>query len=254
MSAQPLLALRGVTRSFGGLVAVASLDFDVNDGEICGLIGPNGAGKSTVFNLIAGELVPDAGQLFFAGHDISGLPSHRVGRLGIARMFQDVRLFDSMTVADNVLVGADRHRGLPLLSSIFRTVRYRNDEHAAYRRADKAIALLGLTDVATEPAASLPFGRQRMVGVARALAAEPRLLLLDEPAAGLSASEIEALANAVHEIRQSGVTILLVEHNVEFVLRCCEHVIVVDGGHRIADGTPEEIRRNAVVHEAYLGS
>jgi len=248
-----LLALRNVSRSFDGVVAVAGLDFAVAPGEICGLIGPNGAGKSTTFNLIAGELAPSDGRLSFAGRDITGAPSHKVARLGIARMFQAVQLFDSMSVGENVLVGADRHHRLELCAGLFHLGGYRRAEREASERAERAMALLGLEDIADEPAASLPFGRQRLVAVARALAAEPRMLLLDEPAAGLSAAESEGLAAAVRRVRAGGVTVLLVEHNVEFVMGLCEHVVAMHGGRKIADGSPRAVRESPAVQEAYLG-
>lgn len=248
-----LLSLRNVSRSFGGVAAVAGLDFDVAPGEICGLIGPNGAGKSTTFNLIAGELAPTDGRVFFAGRDITGAPSHKVACLGIARMFQAVHLFESMTVGENVMVGADLHYRLGLCAGLFHLGGYRRVECEARERAGNAIALLGLEDIANELAVSLPFGRQRLVAVARALAAEPRMLLLDEPAAGLSASEIQALSAAVRRARVGGLTVFLIEHNVEFVMALCEHVVVMHGGRKIADGPPKAVRASPAVQEAYLG-
>jgi ABC-type branched-subunit amino acid transport system ATPase component len=250
----PLLSLRNVGRSFGGLAAVVDVGFDIAVGEICGLIGPNGAGKSTTFNLIAGESAPDSGSLFLAGRDITGMPSHVIARLGIARMFQAVHLFESMTVAENVLVGADSHAHLRLFSSMLHVGGHRHRQQQSASKASKAIDLLGLHDVAEQAAASLPFGQQRLVAVARALASEPRLLLLDEPAAGLSATEIEALALAVQRTRDAGVTVLVVEHNVAFVMALCDHVVVMHGGRKIADGTPAEVQASAAVQEAYLGS
>jgi ABC-type branched-subunit amino acid transport system ATPase component len=254
MSAGALLSLRDVGRRFAGLQAVTELAFDIAAHEICGLIGPNGAGKSTTFNLIAGELAPHTGQLFFSGRDISGLPSYAVARLGIARMFQGVHLFESMTVAENVLVGADRHAPVDLVSSCLHLPRQHRREQAALARAQKAIALLGLQSIAERPAASIPFGQQRLVAVARALAAEPALLLLDEPAAGLSPSEIDALAQAVRRAPAAGVTVLGVEPNVEFVMALCDHIVVMHGGRKIADGSAAEIQASAAVREAYLGS
>ena len=201
---EPLLSLRNVGRSFGGLAAVVDVGFDIAAGEICGLIGPNGAGKSTTFNLIAGECAPNSGSLVLAGTDITGMPSHAIARLGIARMFQSVHLFESMTVADNILVGADNHARLRLFSSMLHAGDFRRREQKAADKARQAMDLLGLHALADHNAASLPFGQQRLVAVARALASEPRLLLLDEPAAGLSATEIEALALAVQSTRAAG--------------------------------------------------
>lgn len=251
---EPLLSLRNVGRRFGGLAAVVDVGFDIAAGEICGLIGPNGAGKSTTFNLIAGEHAPDAGRLTFAGNDITGMSSHTIARLGIARMFQAVYLFESMTVADNVLVGADSHAQLRLFSSILHIGGYWRREREAVAKAKKAIDLLGLGAVAAQNAASLPFGQQRLVAVARSLASDPRLLLLDEPAAGLSTTEIEALALAVRRMRDAGITVLVVEHNVGFVMDLCDHVVVLHGGRKIADGSPAAVQASAAVQEAYLGT
>jgi len=251
---EALLSLRNVGRSFGGLAAVADVGFDIAAGEICGLIGPNGAGKSTTFNLIAGELTPSAGRLHFAGTDITGMPSHAIARRGIARMFQAVHLFDSMTVAENVLVGADNHARLRLFSSMLHAAGFWQREDEAAAKARKAMDLLGLHGVAMQNAVSLPFGQQRLVAVARALASQPRLLLLDEPAAGLSATEIEALALAVRHTSEAGITVLVVEHNVAFVMDLCDHVVVMHGGRKIADGTPAEVQASAAVQEAYLGN
>ncbi len=254
MSAGALLSLRNVGKRFGGLAAVVDLGFDIAAREICGLIGPNGAGKSTTFNLIAGELAPNSGQLFFLGRNITGAPSYVVARLGIARMFQAVHLFESMTVGENILVGADRHEQLGFFSSMLRFAGHRRRENAALARAHKATESLGLENIARHPVSSLPFGQQRLVAVARALASEPHLLLLDEPAAGLSAVELEALAYALRRARAAGVTVLLVEHNVEFVTGLCDHIVVMHGGRKIADGTPAEVQSSAAVQEAYLGS
>jgi branched-chain amino acid transport system ATP-binding protein len=249
-----LLSLHEVSRRFGGLAAVVDLTFDVAPGEICGLIGPNGAGKSTTFNLITGELKPTDGRVVFLGKDITDAPAHVVARMGIARMFQAINLFDSMTVGLNVLVGADRHDRFGLFSAGLRLPQHYRRDATARANAQATLSLLGLDHLTDEAAAGLPFGQQRMVAVARALAAAPRLLLLDEPAAGLSPIEIDVLAEAMQRARDNGVTILLVEHNVEFVLRTCNHIVVLQDGRKIADGTPRDIRSSALVQEAYLGA
>jgi branched-chain amino acid transport system ATP-binding protein len=254
MSVGPLLSLHSVGRRFGGLAAVTDLSFDIAPGQICGLIGPNGAGKSTTFNLIAGDIPPSAGRLSFFRRDITGAPSYAIARLGIARMFQGVHLFESMTVGSNILIGADRHDQLGFVSAVLHLPSHGRREGAAHRRAQAAVAMLGLEQLVTQRVAGLPFGQQRLVAVARALAAEPRLLLLDEPAAGLAPTEIDALAQAILRARDAGMTMLLVEHNVEFVLGICDHVVVMQGGRKIADGSPKEIRADAVVQEAYLGA
>ncbi len=253
MSVAPLLSLEAVGRRYGGLAAVSNLTFDIVQGEICGLIGPNGAGKSTTFTLIAGAVLPSTGHLRFVGRDITGTDSHAVARLGIARMFQAVHLFESMTVAGNLLVGADRHDRLGVVSSALRLPAHRRRERVARARAKSAAAMLGLEPLLAQPVAGLPVGQQRLVAVARALASQPRLLLLDEPAAGLSPVEIDALAKAVRQARETGVTMLVVEHNVDFVLGLCDHIVVMHDGRKICDGSPSEIRASAAVREAYLG-
>jgi ABC-type branched-subunit amino acid transport system ATPase component len=254
VSAAPLLSLQAVGRSFGGLAAVSDLSFDIAPGEICGLIGPNGAGKSTTFDLIAGTTAPSAGRLVFVGRDITGTESHAVARLGIARMFQGVHLFESMTIGSNILVGADRHDHLGFFSGVLRLPEHRRQERTARARAAAAAAMLGLEPLLVAPVAGLPVGQQRLVAVARALAAQPRLLLLDEPAAGLSPPEIDALAQAVRQAHAAGVTVLVVEHNIDFVLGLCDHVVVMHEGRKIADGSPAEVRASAAVREAYLGT
>lgn len=254
MSARPLrLQLSGVTKRFGGLVAVESVDLDVPAGEICAVIGPNGAGKSTLFNMIAGALRPTEGMIRLDGADITGQPSHEVSLQGIARSFQLVNLFASMTVAENVLVGAERHATLGVWSSATHLGRFGRERREAEERAAHAIGLVGIADLADHPVGRITYGQQRLVAAARALAARPKLLLLDEPAAGLSEPEVEVLAHAVRRARDDGATVLIVEHNVGFVMSLCEHVAVLHFGKRIADGTPQEIRNSPTVIEAYLG-
>jgi branched-chain amino acid transport system ATP-binding protein len=247
------LELKDVTKRFGGLVAVDGVNLRVAPGEICAVIGPNGAGKSTLFNVIAGSLRPCTGQIFLDGADITPMPSHVVAQIGISRSFQLVNLFSSMTVAENVLVGAERHEQERVFGAITHWGRFHGDRKTAVARAARAIELVGIGDLADLPINRITYGQQRLVGAARALAAEPKIVLLDEPAAGLSETEVEALAGAIRRARDSGTTFLLVEHNVGFVLGLADHVLVLHFGKPIADGTPKAVSESPAVIEAYLG-
>lgn len=247
------LKLSGVGKQFGGLAALSDVDLEVAQGEICGVIGPNGAGKSTLFNCVAGVYQPTAGEIRLDGARIDGLPSHRISAAGVARSFQLVNLFGTMTVAENVMVGAERHAKLKLFQAIAHLGGFGREQTEAVERAERAIELVGIASLAALPVSQVTYGQQRLVATARALAAEPQLLLLDEPAAGLAAPEIEALAGAVRRAREAGTTVLLVEHNVEFVMRLCDHVAVLHFGRKIADGPPYEVRKTDAVIEAYLG-
>jgi branched-chain amino acid transport system ATP-binding protein len=247
-----MLVVERLSKRFGGLTAVDGMSLTVPRGEICGVIGPNGAGKSTLFNLIAGELPPSDGNVALEGQPIGGLPSYRVARLGVARTFQLVHLFPSMGVAENVLVGARHYVRLGLLSALA----YGGDRAAEARARDaaaSAMAVVGVESLARRLVGELSVGQQRLVAVARALAAQPKLLLLDEPAAGLAQTESDALAGAVRRVRESGTTVLIVEHNVDLVMSLCDHVVVMHLGRKIADDAPEAVRRSEAVIEAYLG-
>jgi len=251
---EDLLRIERVSKRYGGLDALRDVSFDVAAGQICGIIGPNGAGKSTLFNVISGAVPPSAGRIVFAGEDVTTLPMHRRARRGIARTFQLANTFDTMSVADNVMVGAEGHASLGLLAGLTHLGGHRRDEAAARHRAGAAMELAGVSALADVPASRLTFGQQRLVVTARALAAQPRLLMLDEPAAGLSGGDIDHLCAMVLRAREAGATIVVVEHNMDVIMRLCERVVVMHLGEKIGDGTPDSVRQSEQVVEAYLGA
>jgi branched-chain amino acid transport system ATP-binding protein len=242
------------TIRFGGLVAVNDLDMNVRDGEIYGLIGPNGAGKTTIFNLLTGVYQPTSGELYFQGDRIDGLRPYEISRRGISRTFQNIRLFPSMSVLENVMTACHRHAKQNLLDAVLRLPRFVRDEREHREFAMELLEIFGLARFCDEGGTSLPYGSQRRLEIVRALATRPRLLLLDEPAAGMNPAEQEELMQLIKQIRDRfGLTILLVEHNMKVVMGVCERIQVVDYGKTIALGVPEVIKNDPKVIEAYLG-
>jgi branched-chain amino acid transport system ATP-binding protein len=248
-----MLEISAITQIFGGVTALKDVSFTVAKGEITGVIGPNGAGKTTLFNIISGIYTQSSGSIALEGKDVSSAPPERLARLGMVRTFQNIELFGAMTVRENVMVGLHTRGSSGLLACSLKMPWTLREERRIRTEAQKWLEFTGIADLADVTAGNLPFGKGRLLEIARALAVEPRIILMDEPAAGLNSRETQALARLIRSIRDLGITIVLVEHDMELVMDICDRIVVLNLGMKLAEGTPREIQENREVIAAYLG-
>lgn len=249
-----VLEIKNITKNFGGITALTDVSFHIKEGEIHGLIGPNGAGKTTMFNLITSMFPPTTGEITFFNEDITGIKPHKITSKGICRTFQNIRLFSEMTTIENVMVGAHSRSTSGVFRSVFRPKSQRTEERKIHEKAEELLELVGLSSFHNVVAKNLAYGQQRRLEIARALASDPKLLLLDEPAAGMNETETAGLFDLIKQVQARGVTVLIIEHDMPLVMKLCDHITVLNFGKKLAEGTPEEIQNNPAVIEAYLGS
>lgn len=249
-----VLKIKNISKQFGGISALTDVSFTINEGEIFGLIGPNGAGKTTMFNLVTNMFPPTSGEISFFDDEITGIKPYKITKKGICRTFQNIRLFSQMSVLENVLVGGHSRSRSGVLRGVLRTKSQRTEEERLHATARELLELVGLANYEDVISENLAYGQQRRLEIARALASDPKLLLLDEPAAGMNETETEELFFLIKKVQERGITVLLIEHDMPLVMKLCDRIAVLNFGKKLAEGTPEEIQNNQAVIEAYLGS